>query len=109
MVLRTNIRLHARGCFSGCKPPVTHRYTFANRAVVCTADLSAENLTSLHTDHWLQNTANVMLLELGASKAWVEGPEAVGSPREAKAIRPRVGPGPRSPGSVAWWRGGGNL
>ena len=66
-------------------------------------------LTSLHTDHWLLSRANVMLLELGASKAWVEGPEAVGSPREARAMRPRVGPGPRSPGSVAWWRGGGNL
>ena len=93
-----------------CKPSVvTLRYTFVYRAVVVTTDLSAENLMSLHTDNWLQNRANVMLIELGASKAWVEGPEAVGSPREARAMRPRVGPGPRSPGSVAWWRGGGNL
>ena len=78
MVLSTNIRLHARGCLFGSSPSVTHRYTFANRAVVATADLSAENLGALHTDHWLQNRANVILIELGTSKAWIDGPEALG-------------------------------
>ena len=33
---------------------MTHRYTFANKTVLVTADLSAENLTPLHTYHWLQ-------------------------------------------------------
>ncbi len=96
--------MQARGCLFESFPSVTQRYTFTNRAVVVTADHSAENLEALHKDHWLANPANVVLMELGTSKAWVEeavlgglGPQGPGSPREGRPRRPRVGPGPHSP------------
>ena len=42
----------------------SYKYTLAKRAVVATFDLSAENLWSLQTDHWLSNPQNVIQLHL---------------------------------------------
>jgi hypothetical protein len=41
-----------------------YAFTLARRAVVATLDLSADNLHLLHTDHWLSDKRNVMVLRL---------------------------------------------
>ena len=41
-----------------------YSYSLCSRAVVATFDLSAQNLDMLHSDHWLSNRDNVMLLWL---------------------------------------------
>ena len=42
----------------------SYKYTLARRAVVANFDLSAKNLGALKTDHWLQNSLNVIQLHL---------------------------------------------
>ena len=42
----------------------SYNYSFCGRAVVVTFDLSAENLSALHSDHWLSNRQNVEVLWL---------------------------------------------
>ena len=53
--------------FKGAKSATNvfaYSYSFCSRAVVATFDLSAQNLDMLHSDHWLSNRDNVMLLWL---------------------------------------------
>ena len=47
-----------------------YRFTLARRAIVVTMDLSAENLHSLDTDHWLSDPRNVLVLRL-TSPCWL--------------------------------------
>ena len=42
----------------------SYQYTLCRRAVVATFDLSAKGLDALKTDHWLQNSLNVIQLWL---------------------------------------------
>ena len=44
-----------------------YKYTLARRGIVATMDLSALNLAKLHTNHWLNNPRNIVLLELAGS------------------------------------------
>ena len=48
-------------------------YTFCRRAIVATFDLSAQHLDAFHTDHWLSNALNVIVLKL-TQKAYHERP-----------------------------------
>lgn len=46
-------------------------FTLANRAVIATFDLSAENLRELQTHHWLSDERNVLQLNL-KEQAWID-------------------------------------
>ena len=69
-------------------------YSFCRCGIVATFDLSAQHLDAFHTDHWLSNALNVIVLQL-TEKAYRDAPvlplaEAPGPPQaEAVARRPR--------------------
>ena len=50
-----------------------YNYTLHNRAIVATFDLSAKGLSLFHTDHWLANEKNVIVLRL-TEPVWDNGP-----------------------------------
>ena len=61
-------------CRGGKSATMMYAYDFTlfKRAIVATFDLSARNLSLLHTDHWLSNQQNVIVLRL-TEPSWAGG------------------------------------
>ena len=63
-----------------------YKYTLARRAIVATMDLLALNIAKLHTNHWLQNSRKVVLLELSGPVFVDAGPGVVPEERSHEDI-----------------------
>lgn len=74
----------------------SYSYSFCDRAVIATFDLSATNLDALQKDHWLSNPKNVMVLYL-TEAAYVESPPIHVFELPASLVTPPTSPSRGSP------------